>query len=316
MQKIDAHVHIDYNHFDEKTLLSYIHRNHIEKIWLLTWEESTPSIPRIYDSLSITRVCEFYQKYPDLVVPFYAPDPSREGLEDLFKKYVKRGIKGCGELKVSFLWKDDIIDKYLRIVQKFHLPLLFHMEMPRLQYIPSNFNTFTKFLEKILNGALNGVVRHYLLQLADFVPPMKKHIKNHQVYFPGYLYDFAGLEQRLNQYPEISFIGHGPHFWNNISVEIDEKFVHQRGKISSFGIIDRLLTKYDNLYCDISGRSGYNALGRDKKMVKIFLEKHYRKILFGSDNTGYDLEGLLESFNLEKKVLKHIFYENAMMLIG
>ena len=88
---------------------------------------------------------------------------------------------------------------------------------------------------------------------------------------------FDNLEKRIIQYPNLTFIGHGPHFWNSISSDFSSIKIHQKGKFKSFGIIDALLENYDNFYCDISGKSGFNALNRDIDQTKIFLQKHFKK---------------------------------------
>jgi len=38
-----------------------------------------------------------------------------------------------------------------------------------------------------------------------------------------------------------------------------------------------------NLYADLSAGSALNALSRDRAVAKAFLEKHYRKLFFGTD---------------------------------
>lgn len=316
MQKIDAHMHVDLSGVDAEQVIDYMDGNNIAKCWLLTWEETEAPISHIYQNLPPEHVFEAYEKYPDRIVPFYAPDPKSENLEKKIKHHKEKGLKGCGELKVTHKWEEKVIGDYLRIVDKYDLPLLFHMEEPRMHYVPAKSNRQEKMLDKLLNGALNGLTKHYLTRFAKKTSILQKHIEDRQTYFPGYLYDFANLEKRLQEFPGLDFIGHGPHFWNNISDDPSKILFHDKGPVDHFGIIDRLLSTYDNFYCDVSGKSGFNALTRDREKAKLFLEKHDRKILFGTDNTGLDFEGLIESFQLPEEKMKKIFYENADSLIS
>ncbi len=316
MQKIDAHLHVDLQGLDADQVIEYLDNHNIDKCWLLTWEEIDAPIDNIYQNLPPEEVFEAYDKYPDRIVPFYAPDPKTKNLKNTIRHHKEKGLKGCGELKVTHKWEDKIIGQYLEVVDAFDLPLLFHMEEPRMHYVPEKPSHFQKILDKLLNGALNGITKHYLTLFSKKTNILKDHIEDHLTYFPGYLYDFANLEKRLKQFPDLDFIGHGPHFWNNISATPPEILFHDKGPIDQFGIIDQLLSTYPNFYCDISGKSGFNALSRDREKARLFLEKHYQKILFGTDNTGLDYESLILSFKLPEEKLKHIFFMNADRLIN
>lgn len=315
MQKIDAHLHVELEGLDADQVIDYMDHHHIEKCWLLTWEEMTPPIDSIYRNLPPDEVFEAYDKHPDRIVPFYAPDPKTSNLSQKIKRHREKGLKGCGELKVTHKWEDRVIGDYLRVIDAYDLPLLFHMEEPRMHYVPASSGKLERLLDDLLNGALNGITKHYLTKVFKSTGLFRGHIEDHLIPFPGYLYDFSNLEKRLRQFPDLDFIGHGPHFWNNISDDPSDVLIHDKGPIDSFGIIDRLLTQYDNFYCDISGKSGFNAMNRDRDMAKLFLEKHHAKILFGTDNTGLDYEGLIRSFHLPEDMMKNIFYENADGLI-
>ena len=120
----------------------------------------------------------------------------------------------------------------------------------------------------------------------------------------------------IKKHPNIKFIGHGPFFWNNIAKYQSEKYIHQKGKIKEWGIIDNLLAENDNFYCDISGTSGFNALTRDKRNGKLFIEKHHSKLIFGTDNTNYDFDEMLKSYSLSKDKLENIYYKNAEKVIS
>lgn len=92
------------------------------------------------------------------------------------------------------------------------------------------------------------------------------------------------LGKMLEKFPKTIFIGHGPHFWAEISLDVKKKDFngYPKGKIKK-GALDRLLSKYSNLYADLSAGSGYNALARDRDFAYPFLERNQNKLLFGTD---------------------------------
>ncbi len=315
IKKIDGHFHVNFCGFSADKIVEYLDKKKIEKCWLLTWEEKNPAIPSIYKHLSIEDVMDAYEKYPDRIVPFYAPDPKSDNIKECLARYIKKGIKGCGELKVSYKWEDEFMEDYLITLNEFDIPLLFHMEAPREHYVKIKNSKSELLLEQLLNGALNGLTKHYLTNYSKLIPFASSKISKGQTYFPGYLSDFAYLEKMVKKYPKIDFIGHGPFFWNSIAKLQSVKQIYQRGKIKEWGVIDSLLEENDNFYCDISGKSGFNALTRDRKSDKEFIEKHHSKLIFGTDNTDYEFDKMLSSYMLSKEKLENIYYRNAEKLI-
>jgi len=93
------------------------------------------------------------------------------------------------------------------------------------------------------------------------------------------------LEQALKKHPRLTFIGHSQPFRAEMSPDYpDEKRNdYPTGKVTSDGAIVRLLRSYDNLYCDISGNSGRNALMRDPDYAASFLNEFQDRILYGCD---------------------------------
>ena len=315
MRIIDAHMHVGLAGFDGPALIRAMEAKGIDQSWLLTWEEVNPPVPSLHLDLPPDPILEVCAAHPGRLVPFYAPDPSRKGLRDRFMKYRDLGVRGCGELKVSMEWKDPELTGYLDLVSEFGWPLVFHMENPRMQYLQEGEGLVEWGLERLLNDKYNGVARYYLNRLADRTGILKKKIGRNLVEFPGILFDVEGLERRLVQYPELRFIGHGPDFWNHIGAKQHPRFIHQKGRIGEFGIIDRLLEHYDNLFCDISGHSGFNALKRDPEKAKIFLQKHASKVLYGTDNTRLPLMELLRSIKLGSETMNRILHSNAQRVL-
>ena len=107
----------------------------------------------------------------------------------------------------------------------------------------------------------------------------------------SYCYDEVGLprlEACLKEFPNVKFCGHGPGFWAAISGDDDGKAGYPKRPITPGGAVDRLLGEYDNLYADISAGSGYNGLTRDPEFTRGFVDRHWCKLLFGTDYMGHN----------------------------
>ncbi|MCS7113760.1 MAG: amidohydrolase family protein [Candidatus Bathyarchaeota archaeon] len=76
----------------------------------------------------------------------------------------------------------------------------------------------------------------------------------------------------------------------------------------------------------MSATSGYNALDRNRSYARIFLEKCNSRILFGTDFPCIDMYGgqygvdrlhlnLIESLELDDRVMKNILYRNAERIL-
>ena len=314
---IDAHMHVNFKGFEASGIIEYLDKYGIDLCWLLTWEENNPAIPQNYIHLSIEDVFDAYEKYPSRIVPMYAPDPVAHDFEDKMIFWHKNGIKGCGELKVSLSWNSEEITRLLNCINGLNIPLVFHMEASRDYYIP-NSTLWEQFLGHLFSLSMVHEQPAQVVNLiARIFPPLKSKRSKMLIHFPGYLLDFINLRKRLSQFPNVIFIGHGPLFWKGISAdwEYNPSF-YSKTLIKEEGVICDLLSKHDNLYADISGRSGYNALSRDKKFSKQFLIRFGHKLLYGTDNFEYNLIELLNSFALPKEIYDRIYFENAVKLIN
>ena len=133
------------------------------------------------------------------------------------------------------------------------------------------------------------------------------------------------FEEMIKKFLQLTFIGHGPHFWAEISSRVtkDEIGAYPKGEIKKGGALGKLLKKYPNLYGDLSAGSGYNALARDKEFAYKFLEDYQDKLLYGSDYLYSDqpipqLEFLREAKRerkISKTAFKKITYENARRIL-
>ncbi len=313
---IDSHIHVNFLNMNLFDIVDYMDNQKIDQCWLLTWEEINPAVQALYQNLSIENVLEAYNIFPDRFIPMYAPDPHIQGFYDKLLTYKNKGIKGCGELKIPLMWNSKEIHNLLSCLRRLNFPLIFHMEQSSYRYIPDENNRFDLFLRDIIESKVfNGRPRLLIERLKKIKYLTRKKTADKIVKFLGYLIDFIELEKRIIEYDDVIFIGHGPWFWKNISAQYLVHSIHDRGPIEEEGLICEFLEKYENLYADLSGTSGFNALNRDREFAKRFLEKFYKKILFGTDNCKLGLKQLIDSLGLSKKKLNYIYGSNANDLI-
>lgn len=138
-----------------------------------------------------------------------------------------------------------------------------------------------------------------------------------------YCHDDVGLprlERCLRQFPNIKWCGHGPGFWAAISGNDDGQPGYPTGPITPGGAIDRLMAKYDNLYLDLSAQSGYNALTRDPEFTRGFVQRHWRRMLFGTDivraNQDLPIVNWLKTLEVSDEIRHAIADGNARKLLG
>jgi predicted TIM-barrel fold metal-dependent hydrolase len=138
-----------------------------------------------------------------------------------------------------------------------------------------------------------------------------------------FCWDEAGLprlEACLKEFPDVKWVGHGPCFWSAVSGDDDRKGGYPEGPVAPGGVLDRLFAEYNNLYADISAMSGYNALTRDPEFAIGFVERHWRKLMFGSDIVwaGQDIPQIewLASLDVSDEVREAIGSGNARRVLG
>jgi predicted TIM-barrel fold metal-dependent hydrolase len=131
-----------------------------------------------------------------------------------------------------------------------------------------------------------------------------------------------GLEKLLQEVPDVKLIGHGPGWWASISAEVNQGDLHgyPKGPVKPGGALDRLLTKYPNLYGDLSAGSGHSAIRRDLEFGKAFLLRHADRMMFGTDYLAdkqvVEQFALFEEMALPAEVEEKIFRSNARKLLG
>jgi uncharacterized protein len=123
------------------------------------------------------------------------------------------------------------------------------------------------------------------------------------------------LEAMLQAYPEVDFLGHGAGWWASISGDIEAvETVWPDGPVEPGGAVVRLLEEYDNIYGELSGGSGWNALVRDPDFGQAFLEEYHDQLIFGTDKLEPDQTieqfDLFERFDLTADQWADIRYRN------
>ena len=102
------------------------------------------------------------------------------------------------------------------------------------------------------------------------------------------IYDDPGmpqLEACLNKFPNLTFVGHGPAFWAEITTveKHEDRLGYPKGPVHKEGRVAQLMRTYPNLWVDLSAGSGANALTRDEEYAVKFLNEFSYKIMFGTD---------------------------------
>jgi len=141
---------------------------------------------------------------------------------------------------------------------------------------------------------------------------------------PKICFDEPGLprvERCLREFPNVKWVGHGPHFWSAISGEDgSQPGPYPKGAITPDGAIDRLMAEYDNLHADLSGMSGYNAMTRDPDFTPGFIERRWPRLLFGTDicyaNEALPIIEWMRTTPMSPAVRQTIAEDNARVLLG
>ncbi len=129
----------------------------------------------------------------------------------------------------------------------------------------------------------------------------------------------GAFESMLESYPDTTFIAHGPGWWSQLSKNPAQFGGYPTNSVDSGGPVPRLLTQYDNLYGDLSGGSGWNALTRDRSFAQTFLTTHAEHLMFGTDklstSNAVDQFALFETFDLSRNQWAAIRYQNIQQLL-
>ena len=134
------------------------------------------------------------------------------------------------------------------------------------------------------------------------------------------------IEKVLQKHPNLKLIGHSQPFWAEMSANLKEyeRNSYPTGKVIK-GRLWELMSKYENLYCDLSAGSGANALMRDPENAAEFIEAFADRILYGCDFCAitnehqftFDkfLDEMVDSGKISEENYRKIVRENAVRLL-
>ncbi len=125
-----------------------------------------------------------------------------------------------------------------------------------------------------------------------------------------------GLEKMMKKHKKLKILGHSQSFWCEISGDLtkEQRGGYPTGKVTD-GRIAQLMRECENLYCDISAGSGYNALSRDPEYAARFIEEFSDRILYGCDycfngtDEGDLMEGFLDKMLADKMISEENYYK-------
>ena len=130
----------------------------------------------------------------------------------------------------------------------------------------------------------------------------------------------SALESCVKEFQNVTWVGHGPGFWAAISGDWDGSSGYPKGPIAGGGAVDRLLSRYENVFADLSAQSAYNAMTRDPGFAAEFIQRHWRRLLWGSDvfYQGQPIPQLawLRQLDLDAEIKQAIADGNARRLLG
>ncbi len=174
--------------------------------------------------------------------------------------------------------------------------------------------------------AVDSPEMHRIYKLAEELGvPMLMHFQ-YETYNSG----LERFETILKAYPKVNFFGHAQTWWGNISADLRQVDLYPKGPVKPGGLTDRLLSDYPNMYGDLSAESGLNALTRDPEFARGFVERHSRKLVWGSDcdcmdgkgndhDSGYCIAGhslaALRKLVPNDAAFRRIVYDNGAALL-
>ena len=119
--------------------------------------------------------------------------------------------------------------------------------------------------------------------------------------YRNYNYNFEVFDQVLESFPDTVFVAHAQAWWANVSAEVPRDWraegytSYPPGPVVRGGLSDQWLSKYPNLYGDLSAGSGLNAISRDPEFGAEFVNRHWNQLLWATDCHCLDGKGNWES---------------------
>lgn len=282
---IDDHNHANYRHHDFDKTIENMDRYNIDVTWLLScemplseWDPYSATEKAGFTdkaAMPFSDVLEFKHRRPERFVIGYAPDP-----RDPYA-----------------------IDKLDSAVETHGVQICGELKYRMMLDDWDAIDLYRYCGEKNL-----PVLVHL-----DYPIPRPWRFPRHHYWFGG---GIDSLERCLELCPETTFIGHAPGFWAHISDDDGYmKASYPEGGVVPGGKVEKLMRKYKNLYCDISGQSGCHALSRDHEYTMKFIDEFQDRIMYGRDVYDNRHQEFLYSLGLEKNVLEKILSGNALRLV-
>lgn len=286
---IDAHNHPDWWMKDRVAFLADMDACHIDKTWLLSWEcpedEYDPDQRNVLNPdagapggypVSFARCLAYKQANPDRFILGFAPDPRSPAA----------------------------IDRMEAAIALHHVRVCGEIKLRMMYDNPDAIALF------------RYCGQHGLPVTLHIEYPMdtgRKYPRRSWWYGGG----LSALERLLEKCPETSFLAHALGFWAHISDD-GQAYTssYPTGRVVREGRIVGLLRRYPNLYCDLSARSGFNALARDPEYAREFLEEFQDRALYARDLFGNRHQELLNSLGLQANTLDKIYCQNAKKLLN
>ena len=280
---IDCHQHTNWHGKNADAVVADMDRAGIDVCWLLTWEapenEFDPSYNHVMDprwlGLPLDGVIEACLRHPTRFIPGYAPHPRHPYALERLEAAVK--IHG------------------VRVYGELKVRLVMDD--------PDAIHMFRKC----------GELRLPVLFHID-VPARERPKPPARDYW--YCADIDRLENVLRLCPETNFIGHAPGFWRHISGDgYTAGEMYPKNAATPGGRVPELLSRYPNLYADLSANSGLGALRRPPEgQGRKFLIDFQDKVLFGRDQFDDTHLNFLKQQQLPQPVWDKITCQNALKL--
>ncbi len=281
---IDSHQHTNWLGKDCHGVIADMDRAGIDVSWLLTWEvpagEFDPHYLTVFDprrsGLLLEDVLHACEQYPKRFVAGYAPDPRRP----------------------------DAIERLEMAVKMFGVRVYGELKLRVLMDDPDVIHVFRRCGELGL-----PVVFHIDVPAKERPKPPARDY--------WYCADIDRLETALKLCPETNFIGHAPGFWRHISGDgYTAEGGYPKSDATPGGRVPNLLSKYKNLYADLSAGSGLNAISRPPEgHGRRFLIEFQDKLLYGRDQFDDGHINFLKKQNLPQQAWDKITCNNALKLV-
>ena len=281
---IDCHQHTNWHGKDCNAVVADMDRCGIDVSWLLSWEvpegEYDPHYFSAFDprriGMPFDDIVHACERHPTRFIAGYAVDPRRP----------------------------DAIERLEASVKMFHVRVYGELKLRILFDDPDAVRMFQRC------GEL-GLPVLFHIDIPDKVRPKPPH----RDYW--YCVDIDRLETVLKLCPETIFIGHAPGFWRHISGDgYTAESAYPKGEITPGGRVPELLSKYKNLYADLSAGSGLTAISRPPETHgRKFLIEFQNKLMFGRDCFSDDLMNFLKKQKLPQGVWDKITFQNALKLV-